>query len=215
MNPDIVTTLAGYIWALDYGSVLVFALTGALVASRQQLDITGFIFMAALTAVGGGTVRDLVLGRDPVFWVERPELILLTTGAALLVFFTAHLLESRYRALLWLDACALAVAVPAGVGVALEMGVNPDVTVLRGVMTGTFGGLMRDVVSNEVPLILKQGELYITAAFGGALVAVVLMTLGCGRGWALIFCAVAVLGLRAGSMTCGWRLPVYKGRPPR
>ena len=208
-------TLEALVLALDYASVLIFALTGALVASRGQLDPVGFIFFATLTGIGGGTLRDLVLGRDPVFWVERPELILLTTGAALLVFFTAHLLESRYRALLWLDACALAVAVPAGVGVALELGVNPVVTVLMGVMTGTFGGLMRDVVSNEVPLILKQGELYITAAFGGALVAVVLMTLGCGRGWALIFCAVAVMALRAGSMTCGWRLPVYKGRPPR
>ncbi len=208
-------TLETLVLALDYASVLIFALTGALVASRGQLDPVGFIFFATLTGIGGGTLRDLVLGRDPVFWVERPELIALTTGAALLVFFTAHLLESRYRALLWLDACALAVAVPAGVGVALELGVSPVVTVLMGVMTGTFGGLMRDVVSNEVPLILKQGELYITAAFGGALAAVILMALGCGRGWALIACAVAVLGLRAGSMIFGWRLPVYKARPPR
>ena len=200
---------------LDYASVLVFALTGALVASRAQLDLVGFIFFATLTGVGGGTLRDLVLGRDPVFWVGSPGILLLTAGAAIAVFFTAHLLESRYRALLWLDACALAVAVPAGVGVALEMGVSPVVTVMMGVMTGTFGGLMRDVVSNEVPLILKQGELYVTAAFGGALAAVILMGLGCGRGWALIFCAVAVLGLRAGSMTCGWKLPVYKARPPR
>ena len=208
-------TLETLVLALDYASVLIFALTGALVASRGQLDPVGFIFFATLTGIGGGTLRDLVLGRDPVFWVDRPELLLLTAGAACVVFLTAHLLESRYRAILWLDACALAVAVPAGVGVALELGVSPVVTVLMGVMTGTFGGLMRDVVSNEVPLILKQGELYITAAFGGALVAVVLMTLGCGRGWALIFCAVAVMALRAGSMTCGWRLPVYKGRPPR
>ena len=208
-------TLASRVTFLDYASVLIFALTGALVASRGQLDLVGFIFFATLTGIGGGTLRDLVLGRDPVFWVDRPELLLLTAGAACVVFLTAHLLESRYRAILWLDACALAVAVPAGVGVALELGVSPVVVVMMGVMTGTFGGLMRDVVSNEVPLILKQGELYITAAFGGALVAVVLMTLGCGRGWALIFCAVAVLGLRAGSMTCGWRLPVYKGRPPR
>ena len=208
-------TLASLVTFLDYASVLIFALTGALVASRGQLDLVGFIFFATLTGIGGGTLRDLVLGRDPVFWVDRPELLLLTAGAACVVFLTAHLLESRYRAILWLDACALAVAVPAGVGVALELGVSPVVVVMMGVMTGTFGGLMRDVVSNEVPLILKQGELYITAAFGGALVAVVLMTLGCGRGWALIFCAVAVLGLRAGSMTCGWRLPVYKGRPPR
>ncbi|RCW84184.1 trimeric intracellular cation channel family protein [Paracoccus lutimaris] len=208
-------TLETLVLALDYASVLIFALTGALVASRGQLDLVGFIFFATLTGIGGGTLRDLVLGRDPVFWIDRPELLLLTAGAASVVFLTAHLLESRYRAILWLDACALAVAVPAGVGVALEMGVNPVVTVMMGVMTGTFGGLMRDVVSNEVPLILKQGELYITAAFGGAVAAVLLMALGCGRGWALIACAAAVMALRAGSMTCGWKLPVYKARPPR
>ena len=208
-------TLETLVLALDYASVLIFALTGALVASRGQLDPVGFIFFATLTGIGGGTLRDLVLGRDPVFWVGSPGILLLTAGAAITVFFTAHLLESRYRAILWLDACALAVAVPAGVGVALEMGVNPVVTVLMGVMTGTFGGLMRDVVSNEVPLILKQGELYIPAAFGGAVAAVLLMARGCGRGWALIACAVVVMALRAGSMTCGWKLPVYKARPPR
>ncbi len=208
-------TLETVVLALDYASVLIFALTGALVASRGQLDPVGFIFFATLTGIGGGTLRDLVLGRDPVFWVGSPGILLLTAGAAITVFFTAHLLESRYRALLWLDACALAVAVPAGVGVALEAGVSPVVTVVMGVMTGTFGGLMRDVVSNEVPLILKQGELYITAAFGGALAAVVLMGLGCGRGWALILCAVTVFALRGGSMIFGWKLPVYKARPPR
>lgn len=200
---------------LDYASVLVFALTGALVASRGQLDVVGFIFFATLTGIGGGTLRDLVLGRVPVFWVGRPELLLLTAGAAIMVFFTAHRLESRYRAILWLDAFALAVAVPAGVGVALEAGVSPVVTVLMGVMTGTFGGLMRDVVGNEVPLVLKQGELYVTAAFGGAVAALLLLALGAGRGWALIGCAAMVLLLRAGSMSFGWRLPAYKARPPR
>ena len=200
---------------LDYASVLVFALTGALVASRAQLDLVGFIFFATLTGVGGGTLRDLVLGRAPVFWVDRPELILLSAAAAVVVFFTAHRLESRYRAILWLDACALAVAVPAGVGVALQAGAGPVVTVMMGVMTGTFGGLMRDVVGNEVPLVLKQGELYITATFGGAVAALALLGLGLPYGLALLGCAGVVLALRAGSMVLGWRLPVYRARPPR
>lgn len=200
---------------LDYASVLVFALTGALVASRAQLDLVGFIFFAGLTGIGGGTLRDLVLNRDAVFWVARPELLLLTSAAAVLVFFTAHLLESRYRLLLWLDALALAVAVPAGVGVALQAGVSPVVVVAMGVITGTFGGLMRDVVGNELPLVLKQGELYITAAFGGSLTVVVLNGLDCPRPVALILGAAAVFLLRAGSMALGWRLPVYKARPPR
>ena len=215
MNPDIVSTLAGYIWALDYGSVLVFALTGALVASRQQLDITGFIFMAALTAVGGGTVRDLVLGRDPVSWVQQPGLIVTATVAAFIVYWTAPFLESRYRWLLWLDAIALGVAVPAGVGVALAVGQGPIIVVIAGVITGCMGGLIRDVVGNEVPLILKGSELYLTAAFGGALVGVLLVWLGLPRPVALFGCGTATFILRAGAMIRGWSLPAYRPRPPR
>ena len=93
--------------ALDLASVVVFALTGALVASRAQLDIVGFIFLACLTAVGGGTIRDLLLGRDPVFWISTPVYVLLAAASAVVVFFTAHLLESRYKVLVWLDALDL------------------------------------------------------------------------------------------------------------
>ncbi|WP_410218894.1 trimeric intracellular cation channel family protein [Paracoccus sp. (in: a-proteobacteria)] len=201
--------------ALDYGSVLVFALTGALVASRAQLDPVGFVFMAALTAVGGGTLRDLILGRDMVFWVAQPAYVLIAAGAALIVFWTAHLIESRYDWLVWLDSVALAVAVAAGAGVAMEGGFGPVIVVIMGVVTGTFGGLMRDVVGNEVPLVLKQGQLYLTAAFGGALAAVILTALGLPRPQALIACAVTVWVLRAGSLHLGWKLPVYRPRPPR
>ena len=215
MSPEMLNTLGAYIWALDYGAVLVFALTGALVASRAQLDITGFIFMAALTAVGGGTVRDLVLGRDPVFWVAQPGLIVLATAAAFAVYWTAPFLESRYRWLLWLDAVALGVAVPAGVGVAMETGHGPILVPIAGVITGCMGGLMRDVVGNEVPLILKGSELYLTAAFGGALAALLLVWLGMPRPPALIGCGATVFLLRAGSLTWGWSLPAYRPRPPR
>lgn len=207
--------LPALVWLLDYASALVFALTGALVASRLQLDPVGFIFMATMTAVGGGTLRDLILNRTTVFWVDRPSLILLAAGAAMLVFWTAHLVESRQQWLRWLDAFALAVAVPAGVGVALAAGVSPVIVVLMGVVTGTFGGLMRDVVGNELPLVLKQGELYITAAFGGALAAAVLIGLGLDRSIALMLCGTVTLVLRLGSMILGWSLPVYRPRPPR
>jgi uncharacterized membrane protein YeiH len=186
------------------------------VASRAQLDLVGFIFIAALTSVGGGTLRDLLLGRDPVFWVGQPQFIVLAAVAAIVVFFTAHLLESRYRVLLWLDACALAVAVPAGVALAEGRGHGPVIVVLMGVVTGCFGGLMRDVVCNEVPLVLKQGELYLSAAFGGAVAAVAVALVVPGPGWlGLAACALVTLGLRAGSLAFGWRLPVYKARPPR
>lgn len=199
---------------LDYASVLVFALTGALAASRSQLDIVGFIFIACLTAVGGGTLRDAILNRE-VFWVADPLIVGVATFAAVLVFFTAHLLESRYRALLWFDAFALSVAVPAGVAVALAEDQVWPIVLVMGVITGCLGGLMRDVVCNEVPLVLKQGELYATCALAGSLGAVGGLWAGLGQGMALILCAGLVFTLRAGSIALGWRLPVYKSQPPR
>lgn len=200
---------------LDYASVLIFALTGALVASRRQLDIVGFAFLACLTAVGGGTLRDVLLDRNPVFWLGNPTHILIACAAALLVFFTAHLVESRYRWLLWLDSFALAVAVPAGVSAALGTGQGPVIVVLMGMVTGCMGGLMRDVVVGEVPLVLKQGELYVSAAFAGALGAVLTGYLSTDPLVILGVCAALTWALRAGSLALGWRLPVYRARPPR
>jgi len=200
---------------LDFASVLVFALTGALVASRAQLDLVGFGFVACLTAVGGGTVRDVLLDRNPVFWVGEPTYILIAVAASVVVFFTAHLMESRYNWLLWLDSFALAVAVPAGVSLAMGMEQSLPVVVIMGMVTGCLGGLLRDVVVGEVPLVLKQGELYATAAFAGAVAAVSVASLDVGMGYELGACALVTWVLRAGSLALGWRLPVYRGRPPR
>ncbi|MDU8912751.1 trimeric intracellular cation channel family protein [Aestuariicoccus sp. MJ-SS9] len=201
--------------ALDFASVLVFALTGALVASRAQLDIVGFAFMACLTAVGGGTLRDVLLDRNPVFWIAQPTYLGVATGAALVVFFTAHLVESRYRVLLWLDACALAVAVAAGSGIAASLDQPVPIVLVMGMITGCMGGLMRDVVANEVPLVLKQGELYVTCALAGSLATVIAGALGLGPELAALACAGATFAFRAGSLHWGWHLPVYKARPPR
>jgi len=198
---------------IDLAAVAVFALTGALVASRSQLDIVGFIFIASLTAVGGGTLRDVLLDRT-VFWIDNPAHLGVATASAILVFFTAHLLESRYRAILWLDACALAIAVPAGVGAATAAGMGWPVVLVMGVVTGCMGGLMRDVVCNEVPLVLKQGELYVTCAFAGTLAAILAPLAGIGGGAALATCAAVTLTLRAGSIAFGWSLPAYRSTPP-
>ena len=202
-------------FALDLAAVFVFALTGALTASRAQLDVVGFIFVAALTAVGGGTLRDLFLGRVPVFWINDPTYIGVISIAALGVFFTAHLLESRYRAILWLDAAALSVAVPAGVNVALTLDHGPAVIMMMGVVTGCFGGLMRDVVCNEVPLVLQKGDLYVSAAFAGGLAAVAALALSLPPEIALLACAGVTFLLRSGGLVFGWTLPTYKPRPPK
>jgi uncharacterized membrane protein YeiH len=200
---------------LDYASVLVFAITGALVASRAQLDIVGFAFIACLTALGGGTLRDVLLDRNPIFWIADPAYLAVGAFAALTVFFTAHLLESRYRTLIWLDSLALAVAVAAGAGVALSLEQSPAIVILMGMITGCMGGLMRDVVVGQVPLVLKQGELYVTAAFAGAATAVLATIYTADGPLPLIACAAVTWILRAGSLFFGWHLPVYKSTPPK
>src|SRR5690606_7466267 len=96
-----------FVTALDYAGVAVFAATGALAASRKQLDIIGFLFLAGVTGIGGGTLRDIILD-SPVFWVENRDYVLISAAVAVVVFFFAHRVESRYRLLLWLDAVGIA-----------------------------------------------------------------------------------------------------------
>ncbi|WP_179380063.1 trimeric intracellular cation channel family protein [Jannaschia marina] len=201
--------------ALDLASVLVFAVTGALVAARAQLDPVGFVFIACLTAVGGGTVRDLLLGRDPVFWIADPTPLMVAGVAAMGIFFTHHLLASRLRWIIWLDAVALSIAVAAGVAVAHGLGQPIWVQVVMGVATGCMGGLLRDVVCNEVPLVLTTGELYVTAALAGGTAAVAVREMGAAGLSPLLACVAVTFLLRAGSIRYGWALPSFRPRPPR
>ncbi|MEM7641394.1 MAG: TRIC cation channel family protein [Pseudomonadota bacterium] len=200
---------------LDLAAVLVFAITGALTAARAQLDPVGFVFLACLTAVGGGTVRDLLIGREPVFWIADPAPAALAATAAILVFFTHHLVASRLAWIVWLDAVALSIAAAAGVGAATMMGLGLWVQIVMGVVTGCLGGMMRDVVVGEVPLLLRAGELYATAALAGACAAVLTREVT-GPGLpALGACALVTFILRAGSIRFGWRMPGFRERPPR
>jgi uncharacterized membrane protein YeiH len=201
--------------ALDYASVLIFALTGALAASRAQLDLIGFAFLASLTSLGGGTVRDLLLDRNPVFWIADPMPLAIACAASVLVFFTAHLLESRQTVLTWLDALALPIAVAAGVRAATQTEQTVPIILIMGIATGCFGGLLRDIVANEVPLLIRTGKLYVTAALAGGAAAVIAGALWPSDLLAMAACIVTCFALRAGSLLFGWQLPVYKSRPPR
>jgi uncharacterized membrane protein YeiH len=200
---------------LDLAAVLVFAVTGALTAARAQLDPVGFVFLACLTAVGGGTVRDLLIGREPVFWIADPAPVALAAGAAVAVFFTHHLVASRMAWIVWLDAVALSVAAAAGVGAAFAAGLPLWAQAVMGVVTGCLGGLMRDVVVGEVPLVLRAGELYVTAALAGAGAAVAVREMT-GPGLApLVACVAVTFLVRAGSIRLDWRMPGFRERPPR
>ncbi len=198
---------------LDFIGVALFAATGALAASRKQLDIVGFMFLASVTGVGGGTVRDLILG-EPVFWVETQAYLFATLLAAVTVFFTAHLLESRYTWLMWLDAVALSAYGIYGAAMGFALTGSPVVAVTMGILTGCFGGILRDVISGE-PTILMQREIYVTAPLLGGLVLMLGAALGLPDLLAAVLGFTAAFGARAGGIAYGWTLPVYKGRPGR
>ncbi len=199
---------------LDFLGIAVFAASGALVASRKQMDAVGFILIGCITGFGGGTVRDLLLGRTPLFWLRAPELLAIAAVASLLVFFFAHRVESRFRTLLWADAVGLAVYAVVGAEIALIAGAEPWAAVLLGTITATAGGIIRDVVCQELPLILRR-EIYITAAAAGALAYVALRLAPLPRDTALLAGMAVSFGIRGTAIWRGWSLPPFRARPAR
>ena len=198
---------------LDYAGVAVFAATGALSASRKQLDIVGFAFMAGLTGIGGGTLRDVILN-VPVFWVSNHIYVLVCVAMAVVVFFTAHLVESRWRLLLWLDAIGLAAFAAMGTAKGLAITGSPVVAIITGMLTATFGGILRDMISGE-PSVLLRPEIYISAAGTGAAVYVLADWLYLAPGTAAALAFVAGFIVRGGALWFGWSLRPYKSRPGR
>jgi uncharacterized membrane protein YeiH len=206
--------LPSLVAALDWFGLVVFAVTGALVASRKQMDLFGFALLGTVTGLGGGTVRDILLGQLPAFWVQAPAYVVVCVSVSALVFFFAHIPESRYRVLLWLDAVGLALFAATGAEKALNAGADAMIAVCMGVITATFGGIMRDVLGGEVPLILRR-DIYVTAALLGAGVFVGVLALGLPRDGALALGFVSAFALRASGLIFGWSLPAYKARPGR
>lgn len=199
---------------LDYCGIAVFAATGALAASRKQLDIIGFIFLGVMAAIGGGTVRDLILGSMPVFWVKEPVYLAVAVATAIVVYFTAHLFWSRYVVLVWLDAIGLAAYSVIGAAKGLALGVSPGIAIVTGIMTATFGGILRDIVSGE-PSVLMRPEIYVTAALAGAATYVLALSAGTPEAAAAIAGAIIAFLVRGGALAFGWKFPTYHARPGR
>jgi uncharacterized membrane protein YeiH len=199
---------------LDYAGVAVFAATGALAASRKQLDIIGFLFLAAVTGTGGGTLRDVLLGRLPVFWVANPAYMLVCAVVGVIVFFSAHLVESRYKLLLWLDAVGLASYAAMGAAKGLAATGSPVIAVIMGVLTATFGGILRDLLAGE-PSVLLRPEIYVTAALAGAVVFTLVTLSGASTLVAAALSFAAAFLVRGGALRYGWTFPAYRSRPGR
>lgn len=199
---------------LDYAGVAVFAATGALAASRKELDFIGFLFLAGVTGIGGGTLRDVVLGDLPVFWAENPDYLLVCATVAVAIFFSAHLVESRYKLLLWLDALGLSAYSVMGAAMGLAATGSPAVALVTGVMTATFGGILRDLLAGE-PSVLLRPEIYVTAALAGAASFIALFSAGVELTLAAIAAFAIAFLVRGGALRFGWTFPRYKSRPGR
>ena len=198
---------------LDYLGIALFAATGALAASRRELDLVGFMFLAAVTGIGGGTVRDVILD-VPVFWIAQPVHILICAGTAAVVYFTAHLVEYRYRLLLWLDAVALAAYAVFGAFKGYSVTGSPVLGIVTGMLTGTLGGILRDVLANE-PSVLLRREIYVSAAMAGAAGYVLARMAGMPPPFPAMIGFLLTLGIRGGALAFGWTLPTYRSRPGR
>ena len=192
----------------DVVAAVVFAVSGALVASRKRLDVMGFMWLAVITGVGGGTVRDLILDM-PVFWVQNPVYVSACLGTAVVMHFVAPLVESRYRTLLWFDAFGLALVTVAGTAKALDAGAPSLVAIAMGAVTGTVGGIIRDTLGH-VPSVLLRHEIYITASVLGGGAYVSLSGLGAGRVTAMLTGFLVTLVVRSLAIKFGWSIPVFR-----
>jgi len=195
--------LQTFILVLDWFGLCVFAVSGALVASRKKMDIVGFAMLGGVTGIGGGTIRDVLLGIEPVFWVKQPAYLVTCVVVAVATFFVAHVPQSRERLLLWFDAVGLSLFCVTGADIALKSGAGQTIAIALGVA---------DILGGESPIIFKQ-EICISAALLGALVFVTLSA------WGLAYDASAVAGfcsaflLRAAALTWNLSLPRYRPRP--
>ncbi|CAM2808640.1 inner membrane protein [Legionella steigerwaltii] len=153
--------------------ICVEAITGALAAGRKKMDFFGVMLIASITALGGGTVRDALFNTYPLTWVTHPEYLLYTSLCAFLTIFIAHSLIRIMKIFLILDALGLSTFVIIGTQKALHHGLSPSIAIISGMITGICGGMLRDILCNDIPLVLRK-ELYAVIALAGALLFIVL-----------------------------------------
>jgi uncharacterized membrane protein YeiH len=199
--------------AVETAATLAFALSGLLEAARKRLDIVGVCVVAGLAAFGGGTLRDVLLDRRPFFWVEHANwlwvLLALCIGAMLVL--RARHFEPTESAMQWPDALGLGLFSASGTQIALGQGLPAIVAVLMGVVTAAFGGVLRDIVVNEIPRAFKDRQPYAVCAFVGGWVVVAVQQMGLHDGWSLLAGAAVAGGLRALAMLSGLKLPRWSG----
>ncbi len=195
--------------SIELLATLAFALSGVLEAARKKLDVVGVCVVSFLAAFGGGTLRDLLLDQRPFFWVEHHTLLVGVILFCILAMFFLHQshFEITEKAILWPDALGLGLFTATGVTRALEAGMPETVAVLMGVVTGIFGGVLRDMVCNEIPVTFKDHRPYAVCAFSGACVYVLLSGLALPQELLILSCVVITVAFRALALSFNWKTP--------
>ncbi len=199
------------LYLLDLFGVAVFAISGALTAGRKSLDLLGVVIIAVVTAVGGGTTRDLLLDRHPIFWIADPIYLLVILIAALLTIWYTQYQDPPEKALLLADALGLAVFTILGAQITQEVVSNSVIIVIMAAITGTVGGLIRDILSGDIPLILRR-DIYATAALAGATIYLLLQITKLDSTLTIILSMLVVIGLRLAAIQWNLHLPRFKLR---
>ena len=200
--------ISSFIYSLDLIGVGVFDISGALAAAEKRLDILGFLLFGTITGIGGGTLRDLLLHTGEVFWIGDTAYLWMCIGAGVATWFLAHLFVSLRRVLLWADALGLALFSVLGTQKALAFDAPLLVAIGMGMMTATFGSLIRDGLLGRPPVLLEP-DIYVTAAALGAVSYVVLESQPWAREVALPLAVAAAFSLRAAAILFDLRLPKY------
>ena len=208
-SPD--ASLSVLLTALESLAVIAFALSGLVAAARKRLDAVGMCVVSGLTAFGGGTLRDVLLDRRPFFWVEHATwlwvLLALTVGA--MAFMRARHLSPTLRAAQWPDALGLGLFTANGTLIALDQGLPAFVAVLMGMITAVFGGVLRDIVCNDIPSAFSDHRPYALCAFFGGWTLVGALALDVPQGAALLLAFAVATGLRVVAMVTGFTLPQW------
>lgn len=205
-----IATVALVFLALDFAGIAMFALSGGIIAARKGLDPFGAAVIGMAAGMGGGTIRDILLGHLPVYWISYPQYLAVAVIAGVLGYYGSQLVRgeagARRKALMWADAAGLAVFCVIGAQAGLEAGAHWSIALVTGVLSAAFGGVLRDVIVNDVPLIFRE-DIYALAALFGAGVYVGSVALGLGENWAATVGALAAFALRGCAIQFNWSLP--------
>lgn len=203
-----------FVQFFDLLGVAVFAVSGALAAGRKRLDLLGVFVIAMVTAIGGGTTRDLLLDRA-VFWTTQPRYLYVILLSALLTVLWTRRFRPPDRALALADALGLALFAISGAQIAERDGLPGIVCVIMGTITGVAGGMIRDVLTTEIPMVIRRGQIYATAAIAGIVAYLVLrQSFGLGEPIAALLGMAVIASLRISAIAWGWTLPVFSLKEP-